>query len=133
MVSTGTRVTMRTQRSPKPTLGFAGALPFLRGRLAFAACSFFGLGRSRSPSRSAIAGSSVSASDTATVTAAAAASPMTVSTGMPATVRPVSAMTTVAPANTTALPAVARARDIDSAGECPSARLRRCRDRMKRA
>ena len=44
---------------------------------------------------------------------------------MPATVRPVSAMTTVAPANTTALPAVARARDIDSAGECPSARLRR--------
>ena len=57
---------------------------------------------------------------TAIVTAAAAARPITVSTGIPATESPVSAITTVAPANTTALPAVANARDIASVVETPS-------------
>ena len=70
---------------------------------------------------------------TAIETAPAAASPITVSTGMWAMVRPVNAITTVVPANTTALPAVDSARDIDSVGEFPSPRWRRWRDRMKRA
>ena len=76
-------------------------------------------GRIRSPNSRAIAGTSVSAISTATVTAAAAARPITVSTGMFATESPASAITTVAPANTTALPAVARARDIDSVATVP--------------
>ena len=58
---------------------------------------------------------------------------MTVSTGIWATERPARAMTTVAPANTTALPAVAKARDIDSVVECPSPRCRRYLDKMKSA
>ena len=57
----------------------------------------------RSPSA---AGSSVVAISTATITAPAAARPITVRNGMSTTIRPTSAITTVAPANTTALPAV---------------------------
>ena len=67
----------------------------------------------------------MSATRTATTTAAAAASPITVSTGMRATVRPRSAMTTVVPANTTALPAVASARAMASAGVTSSRSCRR--------
>ncbi len=62
---------------------------------------------------------------TATVTAAAAPRPITVSTGILATASPARAITTVAPANTTALPAVASARDIASAVGSPSPRWRR--------
>ncbi len=57
---------------------------------------------------------------TATSTAAAAPRPITVSTGIRATARPASAMITVAPANTTALPAVASARDIATTGVMPA-------------
>ncbi len=80
-----------------------------------------------------MAGSSVSATETATVTEKAAPRPITVSTGIFATDRPARAMITVVPANTTALPAVARARLMDSTTSRPSASWPRWRDRMKSA
>ena len=69
----------------------------------------------------AVVGVSLSGPLTAMVTAPAAARPITVSTGMRATDSPVSAITTVVPANTTALPAVARARLIASCVVMPVA------------
>ncbi len=51
---------------------------------------------------------------TATATAAAAAKPITARNGIRATTRPQRAMTTVAPAKITALPAVASDLAIDS-------------------
>ena len=75
----------------------------------------------------------MSATETATVTEKAAPSPITVRTGMSATDSPARAMITVAPANTTALPAVASALLIDSTTSSPSASWARCRDRMKSA
>ena len=101
-----------------PERAEAGSRRFRRPgfRLRFLRRRPGGRGRSRSPNSRATAGSSVSAMTTAIVTAAAAARPITVSTGIFATESPASAITTVAPAKTTALPAVARARDIASVG-----------------
>jgi hypothetical protein len=52
---------------------------------------------------------------------------------MPTTSSPTSAMSTVMPANTTALPAVAVALATDSAGSSPSASCCRWRDTMNSA
>ena len=60
------------------------------------------------------AGSSVIATIAAKATVAAAANPILVMNGIPTIVRADNAMTTVAAANTTALPAVATARAADS-------------------
>ncbi len=62
------------------------------------------------------AGSSVMATRTATATVTAAATPISVRIGMPTTLSPVRAMTTVRPAKTTALPAVPTARPMASNG-----------------
>jgi hypothetical protein len=67
------------------------------------------------------AGSRVRATRTAIATVAAADRPMTVRNGIPTTVRPARAMTTVVPANTTALPAVAAAAPTASSGGFPVA------------
>ena len=76
----------------------------------------------------------MSATTTATATVAAAAAPITVRNGICATDRPSRAMTTVAPAKTTALPAVASERATDSATPTSlSARLVRCRETTNRA
>jgi hypothetical protein len=75
------------------------------------------------PEKPITAGSSVTAIITASDTVAAAARPMTVRNGMFTTTSPVSAITTVAPANTTALPAVAVACAADSRGSMPSRRF----------
>ena len=77
----------------------------------------------RGPAKAKIAGSSVSAISTASDTVPAAAMPITVRNGMLTTSRPTSAMTTVAPANTTALPAVAVACAAASRPSMPSCRL----------
>jgi hypothetical protein len=65
---------------------------------------------------------------TASPTATAAATPIVVRNGIPATVRPSRAITTVSPAKITADPAVAVARAIDSSTSRPSASWSRCRD-----
>lgn len=65
-------------------------------------------------------GVSVTATRTATATAAAAAMPIVVRNGMPAKPSPISAMSTVTPANTTAEPAVPVARDADSSASIPA-------------
>ncbi len=49
---------------------------------------------------------------------------------MPATNRPTRAIITVSPANTTAEPAVARARAVDSSGSIPLRSWSRCRETM---
>ena len=64
---------------------------------------------------------------TMTSTMTAIAMPPAVMNGMPATLRPRMAMTTVPPAKTTALPAVANARPTDSSTVSPRARYSRCR------
>ena len=76
------------------------------------------------------AGSRVNATSTAVSTVAAAASPIAVRNGTPTTLNPASAITTVAPANVTAEPAVAVARAIDSSGSIPAASCVRCRELM---
>ena len=91
IAATRRRVTSRAQRSPIVTL----SVPGLRPRPAR---------RPMNPSR---AGSKVSAISTATATVPAAASPITDRNGIWTTTRPTSAMITVSPAKTTALPAVA--------------------------
>ena len=68
-----------------------------------------------------MAGSSVVAMRTAVRTVPAAASPITVRNGMPTTDNAASAMITVHPANTTAVPAVPTAIAADSAGDSPAA------------
>ena len=65
------------------------------------------------------AGVSVSPMHTAMATATDAATPMVVRNGMPAKPRPIRAMSTVMPANTTAEPAVPVARAADSSGSMP--------------
>lgn len=75
----------------------------------------------RVPANPSIAGSSVRAMTTATITANAAPRPISVSMPMPMTLSPARAMTTVNPANTTADPAVPRARPAASSGVRPSA------------
>ena len=62
---------------------------------------------------------SVTAMSTATMTVPAAQSPMTVRKGMPVTLSPASATTTVQPAKTTAIPAVPAAVDAASSGDAP--------------
>ncbi len=62
----------------------------------------------------------VIATSTATATAAAAAIPIVVRNGIPAKPRPISAMSTVMPAKTTADPAVPVARAADSSGSVPA-------------
>ena len=79
----------------------------------------------RCPAKPKIAGSSVRAISTAIDTVPAAAMPITVRNGMLTTSRPTRAMTTVAPANTTALPAVAVACAAASRPSMPSCRLER--------
>lgn len=79
------------------------------------------------------AGSSPSARTTAEATAPAEASPIDVSIGTPATDSPARAMMTVAPAKTTALPAVALARATDSTTGIPVASWARWRWTMNRA
>ena len=75
----------------------------------------------RGPSAPSIAGSSVAAAQTATTTAIAAVKPSVVTSGMPAKASEQRAITTVKPAKTTAPPAVAVARAIDSRSSIPSA------------
>ncbi|CAH0151096.1 hypothetical protein SRABI128_00545 [Microbacterium sp. Bi128] len=65
------------------------------------------------------AGVRVSPMHTAIATATEAATPIVVRNGMPAKLRPMSAMSTVMPANTTADPAVPVARAADSSGSIP--------------
>src|SRR5262249_58393411 len=72
------------------------------------------------PSAPSIAGSSVDAAQTATTTAIAAVKPRVETSGIPAKASEQSAITTVKPANTTAPPAVAVARAIDSRISIPS-------------
>ncbi len=71
---------------------------------------------------------------TARATVLAATSAIVVRNPIPMTVMPTSAMTTVDPAKTTALPAVASARAVASPALSPSVRTRRrCRWTMNRA
>ena len=65
--------------------------------------------------------------------AAAAAMPIWARNGTPVTTSATSAMITVEPANTTALPAVPTASAIDSSIAMPSRTCVRCRERMKSA
>lgn len=90
------------------------------------------LGRIRSPAIASTAGVRVIAMSTATATPAAAATPSAVRKGMPATERPSSAMMTVRPAKTTALPLVAVARAMDSRTPRPDLSCSWCRLTMKR-
>ena len=72
------------------------------------------------PSAPSIAGSCVAAAVTATTTAIAAVKPSVATSGIPAKASEQSAITTVKPAKTTAPPAVAVARAIDSRISIPS-------------
>ena len=67
------------------------------------------------------------------ITAPAAARPITVRNGIWTTISPTSAITTVMPANTTALPAVPVAWAAASRGSSPSPTFWRWRDRMNSA
>ena len=86
-----------------------------------------------SPAKPSSAGSSEIEASTITATTIAAEAPMIVAAGIPATTSPPMAMMTVPPANTTAWPAVAVARPIDSSTPTPSARFCRWRVTMNRA
>ena len=79
------------------------------------------------------AGLTVMATSTVTATVAAATRPISARIGMPDSTSAPRAMTTVAPANTTALPAVATDRAIDSRRSMPCRMLPRCRLTMNRA
>ena len=71
---------------------------------------------------------------TARATVLAATRAIVVRNPIPMTVMPTNAMTTVDPAKTTALPAVAMTRAVASPAESPSVRIRRrCRWRMNKA
>lgn len=91
------------------------------------------MGRSRAPANPSSAGSSVVATSTAISTAPAALRPITVRNGIPTTDSPAIAITTVSPANTTALPAVPTASAADSSGSNPWASPARWRLTMKSA
>ena len=127
MVTSGTRVTVRTHH-PKmpPERSFSPAV------LAFVSARDL-LGRNLSPMSPMKAGSIVRAMTTARATPMAAKIPMTVRKGILAMDRPMRAMTTVAPAKTTAEPEVATARAADSCTSAPSRSWSRWRDRMNRA
>ena len=83
-----------------------------------------------SPAKPSRAGSRVSAISTEMSTAAAATRPIVRRKGMPTTLRPTSATITVAPANTTALPAVPTAVATDSSIGLPASSWDRCLDKM---
>ena len=85
------------------------------------------------PSAPSIAGSRVAAAQTATTTAIAAVKPSVLTSGMPAKASEQSAITTVKPAKTTAPPAVAVARAIDSRSSIPSPSCSLWRVTMKSA
>ncbi len=120
-VSQGRRVTNRTQVAAK-----------LVCRLAWCASAVC-FGVSRVPANPRMAGSRVRATRTATATATAAATPMTDRKGTSATPSAARAMATVAPAKTTADPAVPVAWAAASSWVWPSAMRSRWRDRTKRA
>ena len=75
---------------------------------------------SRSPISDSSAGVSVTATSTATATHAAPTIPISPRKGMPVIVSATSAITTVKPANTTALPDVPVASAIDSRSGTPA-------------
>ena len=79
------------------------------------------------------AGTRVTAMRTATTTVPAAHRPMTVRKGIPVTLRPASATTTVLPAKTTAIPAVPVALEAASSGDAPLPSSSRKRWTMKSA
>jgi len=85
------------------------------------------------PSAPSIAGNRVEAAQTATTTAIAAVKPSVVTRGIPAKASEQRAMITVKPAKTTAPPAVATARAIDSWTSIPSPSCSLCRVTMKSA
>ena len=85
-----------------------------------------------SPAKPSRAGSRVSAISTETATAAAATRPIVIRKGMPTTLRPTSATMTVAPANTTELPALPTAVATDSSSGRPASSWDRCLDKMNR-
>ena len=87
----------------------------------------------RVPMRRMTAGATVAATSTDTATVAAATRPISARIGMPESTRAASAMTTVAPANVTAEPAVATERATDSPSGIPWRMFARCRLTMKRA
>ena len=87
----------------------------------------------RGPSAPSMAGSRVAAAQTATTTATAAVKPSVLTSGIPAKASEQRAMTTVKPAKTTAPPAVAVARAIDSRSSIPSASCSLWRVTMKSA
>ena len=120
-VSAGTFVTSRTHEADQ-----------LVCRRAWCA-SATRLGVSRVPAAPMSAGSRVRATTTAHPTPTAAAMPMTDRNGIWATPRASSAMATVAPAKTTADPAVPVAWAAASSTSTPSASRSRCRDRMNSA
>ena len=105
---TGLRVTMPAQRLPND-----GRVPRRAWRPLRP-----GIGQrsKRLPAKPRNAGTRVRATRTAIATMPAATSPMVVRKGMPTTESPASAIITVAPAKTTALPAVPTARAADSCG-----------------
>jgi hypothetical protein len=90
----------------------------------------FFFGSTFRPIRDSRAGVSVMAMRTAMRMQNAPTDPMRPRNGMPVTLSASSATNTVAPANTTALPAVPLARPIDSSSSTPSRSWRRCRLRM---
>ncbi len=81
----------------------------------------------RRPTSASSAGRSVTAASTAVATATADAYPSDVTSGIPATASERSAITTVPPANTIALPDVATVSAIDSCRSIPAWRCVRCR------
>jgi hypothetical protein len=120
ITGTRNRVTARAQRKPNEpwSLSSSGsAARTLRGSI-------------RRPAKPSSAGWSVIATSTATATVPAAARPIVVRNGMFTTARPASAITTVAPANTTAEPAVPTARATASSAGRPARRFCRCRELM---
>jgi hypothetical protein len=116
----GRRLTAASQRAPWVGRARPGT-PACAVRLARRAARDPGLGASREPAMPKMAGSSVVAIRTAVRTVPAALSPITVRNGMPTTDKAASAMITVEPANTTAVPAVPTATAADSAGASPAA------------
>ncbi len=132
-MSTGTRrrTTNLAHRAPAGLSGSAAERRAVRSARAPSSGSRVNLATFM-PAKPSRAGTSVSAISSATATDDAAARPMTVRNGMPTTVRPHSAIITVRPANTTALPAVPTASGTDSSGVMPLSRLVRCLDRMNR-
>jgi len=119
VASSGRRITIATQRAPmvRSDASLEKVLP-----------------RSmRGPAKASSAGTSVRLSATAMAIAVAAAIPICARNGTPVTTSATSAMITVEPANTTALPAVPVALAAASRGSRPSPMFWRWRDRMNSA